>query len=229
MEINTGLLIFLFIFVILPLIQRVLGGGAKGQPPPARRPGPHARIPPEQMRGRGPLAKQPGGEAQDRTATEERRPATDAERAAELIPADLWEILTGERRAPTPPPRAPVPDIEEWEDDIDEAWDSEDALVPVRQDDDYAASDESQQRQDDDDRWSKPWEPEPALSESPAVARPVPPSVTVSPVRPPPPAFVQIESTATRPHRMMPSLANRSDLMRAVVLQEVLGRPRGLE
>jgi hypothetical protein len=223
-DIDPGLLIFIFLFFVLPLIQQFLEAGKKkgrgprerGQPPMG------GRVPPPTRR---PLP-------------EDRRPASTKEqppeRAADLIPAELWEILTGERRAPTStpapakpqlPPRAPSPEA-----DLDEelAQDEEAASVRATTNEDAAAAELLRRR-------------EKATVLARTTTREPTSTVTLETEPLPEPlrhaAFhEQLKQTKTPVsappvfrHAMMVSLANRSDLKRAIILQEVLGPPKGLE
>jgi hypothetical protein len=88
----------IFIFFVLPVLERVLKG--KKKPPPGTSPPrerPEARPVPE----RRPLPE-------PRAEWEQPEPVEQESTADELIPDDLWAILTGERR-PEPPPTRPAP------------------------------------------------------------------------------------------------------------------------
>lgn len=229
MEFDAGFLIFLFIFFVLPLLQRILGRG-KQQQPPGGRPGqrPPTRVPPPQRR---PLPdareRMPTPTPTDRPAAT--RPAgetSDADRAAELIPADLWEILTGERRAPLP--QRPLPPSPEADLDEELARDEEAAPARATIDEDRAAAELLRRRERETARdrlavrepvqiISLETEPAPEPARHAAFHRDLaglPPAAVVT----------------RRPRSaMLPALDSRSDLMRAIVLQEVLGPPKGLE
>jgi hypothetical protein len=101
-------IILFFVFFVLPLIERAL---KKGQPPkqPPQRPREleesedtaHA-LPPSARTGRREPSQETGASSDP---------------AADMIPDDLWEILTGEkRRRPTASQRAPEvePDRGDW-------------------------------------------------------------------------------------------------------------------
>jgi hypothetical protein len=229
-EFDAGFLIFLFIFFVLPLLQRILGGG-KQQQPPGGRPGqrPPARVPPPQRRPlpdareRTPTATQPSPASRPSAET------SDADRAAQLIPAELWEILTGERRMPAP--QRPVPPTPSPEADLDEelAQDEEAAAARSAVDEDRAAAELLRRRERDTERdrlvvrapvqiVSLETEPLAEPARHAAFHREV---ATL-------PAAVVARQTRPRP-ALLPSLDNRTDLMRAIVLQEVLGRPKGLD
>jgi hypothetical protein len=116
-------LILFFVFFVLPILERVLKGGK--QPPPdgppeqqlprRQRPGARGRGEVEDERAGIRTQELPHGRAPGHTPAE-----ASSDPAADMIPDDLWEILTGERRTrPTPP--APVEhEREVWEVD-DEA------------------------------------------------------------------------------------------------------------
>lgn len=85
---DFGILI-LIIFILAPLLEKLLKAGKPQEPPPGQQ--------------RGPLPQQRG---QPRAQT---RTAEGDESAATVLPDDLWEILTGERRQPRQEPDAPQP------------------------------------------------------------------------------------------------------------------------
>jgi hypothetical protein len=226
-EFDAGFLIFLFIFFVLPLLQRILGRG-KQQPPPGGSPGqrPPTRAPPQ---------RRPLPDTRERLPAPTDRPAasrpagdaTDADRAAELIPADLWEILTGERRAPLPQrPLPPSP-----EPDLDEELARDEEAVPVRAtiDEDRAVDEllRRRERETARDRLAVR-EPVQIISlETEPLPEPARHAAFHRDVAALPPAAVARQKRP-RP-AMLPALDNRNDLMRAIVLQEVLGRPKGLD
>lgn len=87
----------IIIFFVAPILEKILkaGRGDDGQQlPPGRRP-PQQRIP-------GAPPARPGAQPPGRA------PSRPEDRAAELIPADLWEILTGQKRPEPSPPQPPV-------------------------------------------------------------------------------------------------------------------------
>jgi hypothetical protein len=96
-------LIILIAFILLPLLERLFRLGRPPREPPdeqlppgQRRPG---QRPPAQQRPR----RQPMEEQEERPFRS--IPSADAEEqsAATMLPDDLWEILTGEKRSPAPP------------------------------------------------------------------------------------------------------------------------------
>jgi hypothetical protein len=121
-------LILLFVFFVLPLIERVLKGGR--QQPPEQ--GPPARRRPQVERQETPELQAPRGDG----LLPERRPEPESsDAAADMIPDDLWEILTGERRTTRPaPPPAPVeaePELWDGPGEADPAaWEFDDEATP---------------------------------------------------------------------------------------------------
>lgn len=118
MEDLIPILVFIF-FLLAPLIERILKGGKQAPPtPPPQRPVPRPReeLPePKSYQRRSETAAEPESET-----------AGTAGSAAEMLPEDLWAILTGEAPptrtpgpvqqrepldlpAPAPAPRAPAP------------------------------------------------------------------------------------------------------------------------
>ena len=149
------------LLIIFSFIARAVGEALKGgKKPPGEQQGP--RVPPRRVERRplpgsppqqqrpGRLQPAPRGERlepqprsraagmRDRTLPRvETRPAPAPEQASDMIPAELWEILTGQRRPPAPAPR-PAPD--EADDDEELIPDEESLLVPeVSREDEEAA------------------------------------------------------------------------------------------
>lgn len=93
----------IFIFFVLPALQRVLKGQQQKGPPPQQR-RPQTRPMPQRRPLPGSTTRPPA------PAPRERQPT-----AEDLIPEDLWAILTGQPRPqrpappPSPAPTAPVP------------------------------------------------------------------------------------------------------------------------
>jgi hypothetical protein len=104
-------LLLLILFILAPLLERLLGMGRGQQPPQGpggpQGPRPGQRTPGEPMPGQG-QRRMP----QPRDAEEEELPfrsvpaghRNEEDPAAGMLPDDLWEILTGEKR---PPRQAP--------------------------------------------------------------------------------------------------------------------------
>lgn len=91
---DFGILI-LIIFILAPLLDKLLKSG-KPQPPPQQGAPPGRQRPPLPQERPQPRAR-PRAEAD----------ADDS--AATVLPDDLWEILTGERRVPREPPPSAEP------------------------------------------------------------------------------------------------------------------------
>lgn len=255
MDIEPGLLLFLFIFFVLPLIQRVLRGATK-QAPPGSQPGQRSPgVPPGQAEGR---VERSAGAPADRPDVDEPRRAQ-VERAADLIPDDLWEILTGQRRSPAPTQRQPAPEQEptleggtEWQPDAGPQWEREPAAAHLP---DFAEEDPYQEEEPLETPWHH--ESEEAAQTVPANApEPALASDDGSPTNPARFAqwrevgkgiatrrspYLTADTDASNPYgspprsrratqrRVTPALSSRSELKRAFVLREVLGPPKALE
>jgi len=211
-----GIMLFL-IFVLAPIIEGIRKRGRQQQPPQRR---PPARLP----QSRTPELPSP------RSRTEEvSGKASDA--ASVLIPDDLWSILTGEQRPPvltappTTPPRKRIETVyippEEVEDE--EALAAEDVNVEVARTSREAVQLEHARRH-------RPR----------AVSLEIEPEIISLETGVPTGAMRhsafhdKLLKTAPTPvvRARKKSLLNMNDLdevRRAFILQEVLGKPRGLE
>ena len=208
------LLMFL-IFVLGPILEGLKRKNKQPPPPPTQR-----RVPPRAPQQQ--LPTQPS-----RTEEVANRPRE--ETAATMVPDDLWEILTGQKRPPvltTPQPAPPVEakrpawdvvdDPDEEEEEVDEeALIREDVNIEQRRTRREAVTLETMERH-----------PAPviiSLEENiPTVAQrhaAFHERVTAKPVEP---------ALPVRRKRRL-DLGSRSELQRAFLLQEVLGRPKGLE
>jgi hypothetical protein len=96
---DFGILI-LIIFILAPLLDKLLKAG---RPPQELPPGQRQRMPPPGQRRQAP-GPRPARQAPTGAADPD-------ESAAGVLPDDLWEILTGERRAPP----QQLPQRTEWE------------------------------------------------------------------------------------------------------------------
>ncbi|CAN5858350.1 hypothetical protein BH23GEM9_BH23GEM9_09180 [soil metagenome] len=107
---DIGILI-LIVFILAPLLEKLLGVGRpkNGQPQgrapsgrrlPGQRGGQH--MPGEPAQGEQPGSGWPGDEPERPFRSIPSADAEQDEAAAGMLPDDLWEILTGERRTPTP-------------------------------------------------------------------------------------------------------------------------------
>ncbi|MGD8278432.1 MAG: hypothetical protein PVH00_10425 [Gemmatimonadota bacterium] len=92
-------LLIIFIFVIGPIIEKAMKGGA-AQRPQQGKPLPPQRPPPRRVQQRFPEIPTP----------EPVEEGESGEDATEILPADLWEVLTGQRPSRTQGTRTrPVP------------------------------------------------------------------------------------------------------------------------
>lgn len=213
-------LILFFVFVLAPLLEKLRGKGRVGTP-----------LPPDQRR-RTPTRDadegwQAGGQPTGVSADDGTR------EAHSVIPDDLWELLTGERRSE----RRPVP-IEESEpaayaeaEDVevvsaeDVGWEEAGSLEdvePIRRE-------RIEETTRVPAREAPEWlyaEPERSPAERLAALRAEPVAVSRLATSKP----LETEVLGRRPARLGRLwLKDMDELRRAVVLMEILKRPRGLE
>lgn len=211
---DPGLLLVI-LFIVAPLIEKLIKAGK--QPPPEQ---PPQRRPPAQRPPR-PLEEERAPQVQ----IPRRPPPRDEDgNAVDILPEDLWAILTGQQPAPRPVPRRlPEPEPEPAHEQpvathptargetgysYDEDVEDETAHLPVRRSaEEYVPMHEpgrvvslEQLEFDDEKRHVKFHERLQALPAA-AVMRPV------------------------RRHRF----TSDEDLRRAIIMTEVLGKPKGLE
>jgi hypothetical protein len=93
-------LLLVIVFIVAPLIERLLKAGRQDQ----------SQLPPRRPQ-RPPPMQRPREEPQPRVVI---RREDDEDAAVAMLPDDLWEILTGEKRTPALPPE-PVAEAEEYE------------------------------------------------------------------------------------------------------------------
>lgn len=212
-------------FIFLPLIEGIFKRRRAGREEDVP-----IRVPPAPERerervGQGAGAASAGGfPGTGRTPEED----VDAGPAADMIPADLWEVLTGERRS------KPPADEPSWQDD-EEPW----VQTPAEE-----FPDELGGGEDDLSPWARDYEdiqdlePEPAEPVSPQHGFPQ----VVSLETPPPPPEVRhrrfhekYDSAPLPPAPVAAGLIGdlRSGLRgqglrRTIILAEILGPPKGM-
>lgn len=93
-------ILLIIVFIIAPLIERLLKAGKDAKLPPPQQP--RAPLP----RPQPPRSSAEHSEQESPRVVIARR---EEESAATMLPDDLWEILTGQQRAPEPPPTVPQP------------------------------------------------------------------------------------------------------------------------
>ena len=216
------LLLFLF-FVLGPILEG-LKRKSKGQPPPPQR-----RALPRVPQQRLPQQRTP--EASSRTEEVSPGARRQEESASAMVPDDLWEILTGQKRPsvlttpqpfPTEEKKRPswdtvyVPEEDEDEEAGAEVVAREDVLIETRRAREEAQSLETYERH-----------PEPvivSLEENlpTAAQRHQAFHQKVASTAP-----AQVIAEPRRRPRL--NLNSRSELQRAFLLQEVFGKPKGLE
>jgi hypothetical protein len=219
---------FIIFFIVAPILEKVLKRGRGGQQQQQQ----------QQRRGRLPGSPPPrpglpGRPVESRTPAPSPRGTSDRD-ATDLVPADLWEVLTGQRRMePSPPPaderalarpRTPDSDFDELE-----SWEltapRQEAPPPVASSEDRAV-DELLRRRDREAR---------ILNAPPVIV-----SLETAPLSEarrhdafhrklaalPAPALSQ---TPVSKRAGMPDLSDRDALQRAIILHEVLGPPKGFD
>lgn len=228
-------ILFVF-FVLAPLLERL------------RKKAPGAELPepggaPERRSRRAPPAADPELAADTEEAGPAARGGTRmAEDATTLVPDELWELLTGERRAPRAPRVEPEEDAPSWESepayvpagvlgDLEEPEPPDGQGAPAAAADALALPDRGVEVSPwlEVTAWDEPDEPDEVAP------RPSPEPVTVfraggeeGSLRTYVSAPLEVEEIRPR-RRPRLLLGGPEDLRRAVILREVLGPPKGLE
>lgn len=214
-------ILLIIVFIVAPLIERLLKAGKNAQQqPPQQRP-----LPPQSPR---PLPRQQ--QQQPREQSSETPVAVgrrEQESAADMLPDDLWEILTGQKRMPESPPRTPEPE-EAYSAEADVEWEEVDAEEIVDEPPPPA-------------RWRSAELdlPTPSDFSRPVPAREAPVVVSMEKLQFDPAKrharfHEMLESTAvSRPgdgrRAKVYRFTGAEDVRRAIVLREILGPPKGLE
>jgi len=241
---------FFLVFIIIAMIARAIEAMAKGkQEPPQQQPRgrPQPRSLPQQRAPRreteGPFGSR--GQVQDRRPVptrDEVPPDATEDAAAAMIPDDLWEILTGRpkpqssRPQPAPLP-APLPrhEVEYEEADADEEIATYDVVLDETAEYERRRRLQEAQRERARHELTERRRRERDLhtaDKAPIVyslERPLPAAVKRhaefhAKVDVPAPAQQMLRRRSARER-----LFGGNDLKRAIILQEVLGRPKGLE
>jgi hypothetical protein len=223
---------FFTLLIILVIVGRVIGAvmkaGQQGQP--GQKPGtPPQRMPEAQHR---PLPRTP---APRQTAPQQQSAENPA---ATMIPEELWEILTGQKRPVPPPPSTPAPkpatarrDFEE-----DEEAETADEELSVRRVRDERVEVEQVLRRHREGL------------EKRELPRPVPPIISLETEPLPEPArHAKFHEKAATVHERSAAavvaprinarfaesvrlgMVHPNDLKRAIILNEILGKPKALE
>jgi hypothetical protein len=228
-------ILLIIIFIVAPLIERLLKAGKPNPPPQQRMPQrPRQRLPQEQQSEEW--------EADEQEQAGGYRAESRGDPAAEMLPDDLWEILTGERRPPQRPGPRPGPDASQPR-EIDYSLEEGRSLEGSSLEDEALL--QAPQREASS---SGEWSTEPDAIE---VVLPAEPYIRPNPLRPVP-KVVSLEELSFDPdqrhdefHDMLHTLGGPArvrrpalsayrfktdeDLRRAIVMAEILGTPRGLE
>lgn len=235
-------LLIILLFILAPLIEKILKAGKPPQEPPDQKP---RQRPAPGQRAQPPVGQAPRGPASRPTHDE------DEDLAAGMLPDDLWEILTGERRPPVEPQRAPqprrVPQQRTQPQPTSHEYDTVDG-PPASFEDRIEHSFEVEGEVDFESDFDPDFE-EAAYSAEPVEIEPY---VHQPPVREAPKVvslektYFDAESRHNRFHERLeelpPAAAVRSrrptrasglldndDLRQAIIMNEVLGPPRGLQ
>jgi len=212
MEDLLKIVFFALIFIVGPLLEHMRKKGQeKQQKPPSRVPSEAPRVPP----------------APSRTEEVSRR-EPEPQSAAEMLPDELWEILTGQKRpTPTPVPPRPAPPTRYEEEEPDE----EGELVEVGAKEIRTPAEVVGREERSLETYER---------------HEVPVVVSMETLPPPPrvrheefhrriatPAAVAPKAAAATPSTTaagrLTALARRGTLRDVIVLQEIIGRPKGLE
>src|SRR5690606_5183923 len=143
-------------------------------------------------------------------------------RAAELIPAELWEILTGQPRAQPAPRPQPVPD--EADDDEELIPDEESVFVPEVRDESREIEELLRRRREAVERRERgpeQYRPQVVSLETP----PLPTAARHAAFheKRPPQAPATVQRRAPAPKLAQLAGTESGALRRAIILQEVLG------
>jgi hypothetical protein len=232
---NLYFLLLFFFFVVIPILERVFGKGRQQAPPP---PQPRREAPPEEWQ----QEREPRGQprALDRPPYRDESAGVGAHTdqdapAADMVPDDLWEILTGEKRQ-RPAQGAPRPEPE-WEPDPETGWgawevETEEAEAPVDVFDREIGGEGEQVERLRQAREDQVHTAERALPHARAIEVPaeITPAIRSRGGRAGALADEELRLRQARPRREAPRLAGYlPEFQRAFVLSEIFGKPKGLE
>ena len=219
-------------FVVAPMIEKILKRRTRGQPPAGGLPQQRRPLPrPQAERDRAALDAQ-ASRAESRTA------------AAGMLPAELWEVLTGQRPMPLPP--APGreeagrveersyegPGYEETDDDERLAAAAPPPARVERRDEEAVAGDLLRKRQREQIAARYVEHKPPAVVSLESAPRPARQRHAAFHARvDPAPALAPPPRVPRAADAIAPLLqrADRNEIRRAILMREVLGPPRGLE
>lgn len=199
-------ILFIALFVLIPVFEGILKKSRRQPPPDEGAPRP-ARGIPRGDAGDGEEAEARGWEPEREREVRSRR--VEPGPASDMVPEDLWEILTGERRPSATGTREPTP--EPAYDEVEaEPWSAEPEWAPER------------------DVAPEPVSLEYMGPEAYSLEQPLPPP-EVRHAR-----FheiidaIEVEVPAKQ-SSLLRSLTRQTGLRDAVLLSEILGPPKGLE
>jgi hypothetical protein len=221
-------ILFILFFILIPVMEGIRKSRQRrdsediklpdqASPRPTRQPEPTVR-------------RERYGAPADRPPPPRSRPDPQPAEASDMIPDDLWEILTGERRErPQPAEDRPEPE-EPWMAEPDERWKEE----PLWEREPEPSMEERFE--------PRPWMDSPEAMRDEELPKtvevPVPAPVDDRPLlapRPPRAPRVSLREVVEAPRvqrrksPLMRSLQSQDGLRQAVLLKEILGRPKGFE
>jgi hypothetical protein len=215
-------ILFILFFILIPVLEGIRKSRQRRDAPDIEEPtsGP-SRPPPRTTTG--PPRRYP-----------EPEPEAEPVEAADMVPDDLWEILTGERRE-RPAPVEPQAEAPDWyEEEIAARYGDE-------PDEDRLPEEPAWEREADPSSRETfdpaPWRGgAPAQEDEPLVFQPeealiVPDERRSRPARPRISLRTVVEAPRVKREvsPLMRALQNQDGLRQAVLLKEILGRPKGLQ
>lgn len=227
------LLLFFIIFIVGPVLEKVLKGGKR--PPQRPLPGQPPAPGPRSLPGQRP---QPLPRAQVPESANAPAPSR-AENSVDVLPADLWEMLTGQRPAPGgpvatgPAPRAPEPvrrepvEAEPFEAELEELEVSR--PVPPPRDERTEVEGLMRRREREMIEARSVRHEAPTVVSLEASLLPEPRRHQAFHQRIEAAAALQMDVTKSDLPAFRIDALGRSELRRAVLLKEILGPPKGLE
>jgi hypothetical protein len=219
-------ILFILFFILIPIFEGLRKSRQRRSPGEAEAPERPART------GGDPYDRPPG------PPPPRSEPELDTSEAADMLPDDLWEVLTGERRTRTEPVEARTDD--EYEDQEEyTTWRDVPAWEPEREPEEaFQAEAEAHEEErfepapwlEDDGMpaWQDTAPPAEAMARAAQAPMPEAPSHQLGSLG----SLGDAIGTVSAPRRrspLMTSLRSTQGLRQAVLLREILGPPKGLD
>jgi hypothetical protein len=214
-------ILFILFFILIPVLEGIRKSKQRRDTPDIEEP----------------TSARPRPDLPTTTAPPPRRPDPEPVEAADMVPDDLWEILTGEKRQ-RPTPAEPRSQDVDWYEDEEVA---EEAIEEPYRAQEERWPDEPAWEREADPRFQERFEPAPWHDErqdleekvafQPEEALIVPDERRARTARP----RVSLRTVVEAPRverqvsPLMQALQNPDGLRQAVLLREILGRPKGLD